>query len=189
MKGTLSLDFASVFRFLVETLQQKRIDFALVGGLALGVSGIARATQDIDLLIAKEDAPKLKALLLSHGYELLYESKDVANFVHPIAGGGRIDFLYAHRTYARTMLEHAEVKPVLGGQYQVKVLRIEDQIGMKVQSSSNDPLRYHQDMADIEALMQVHRCTLDLKRIKVYFELFDRGKDFETLRSRIQDAS
>ena len=127
--------------------------------------------------------------MLSHGYELLHESEDVANFVHPIAGGGRIDFLYAHRTYARAMLEHAQVKPVLGGQHQVKVLRVEDQIGMKVQSSSNDPLRYHQDMADIEALMRAHRDALDLERIKGYFELFDRGAEFETLSRRVQDVS
>ena len=183
------MDFASIFQFLVENLQREKIDFALLGGLALGASGVARATQDIDLLIMTEDAPKLKALLLSHGYELLHESEDVANFVHPVASGGRIDVIYAHRAYAKDMLQNAEIKNAFGSKKQIKILRVEDQIGMKVQSSSNDPLRYHKDMADIEALMQIHWKRLDLKRMKSYFDLFERGADFETLVCRVQNVS
>jgi hypothetical protein len=172
---------------LVEAFDRTQIDAALIGGLALGAVGVGRATQDIDFLIRKEDAPKVRALMQAKGYRLLHESDDVVNYVHALPLGGRVDFLYAHRRYARAMLERAAPQEAFGGQLRVKVVRVEDQIGLKVQSSANDPSRYHQDMADIEALMRAHREGLDYALIGEYFTLFDRTAELNALRQRMDE--
>ena len=61
----------------------------------------------------------------------------------------------------------------------MKVLTVEDQIGLKVQSSSNDPERLHQDMADIELLIKNNYRNLDLNLLREYFSLFERKEEFE----------
>ena len=64
------MDFIVVFKFLVETLKRQKIDFALIGGLALQTAGITRTTRDIDLLILSESAEKIK-LLIKDNYSAL----------------------------------------------------------------------------------------------------------------------
>ncbi|MBI3324135.1 MAG: nucleotidyltransferase [Candidatus Omnitrophica bacterium] len=179
------MEFGTSFRSVLEALQREHIETALIGGLALGAVGVGRATQDMDFLVRKEDAPRLKDLMQALGYALLHESQDVANYVHAVPAAGRVDFLYAHRRYARAMLERAGHHEVFGGTVRIKVIGVEDQIGLKVQSSANDPARYHQDMADIEALMRAHHAGLNEALVREYFELFDRTAEFDALWRRI----
>lgn len=180
------MDFAVVFKFLVETLRREKIDFALIGGFALQAEGVTRTTRDIDLLILSEYSEKIKSIMLKQGYDLIHESEDVLNFIGKKTELGRVDFLLAHRKYTLSMLKRAEAKEVFGGKFKIKVLRPEDLIGLKVQASSNDPQRMTQDMADIEMLMRVNYATFDKELLKEYFDLFDRGKDLESILRRIE---
>ena len=182
------MDFVLVFKFIIETFNREKIDFAIIGGLALQFSGIIRATRDIDLLIFSEDKAKVKDIMLRHRYKLLYESEDVLNFYSNNFQLGKVDFLLAHRKYAVTMLKRAEEKEILEGKFKVKVLTVEDQVGLKVQSSSNDPERLHQDMADIELLIKNNYRNLDLNLLREYFSLFERKEEFEKIIARIDNA-
>jgi len=182
------MDFVLVFKFIIETFNREKIDFAIIGGLALQFSGISRATRDIDLLIFSEDKAKVKDIMLRHRYKLLYESEDVLNFYSNNFQLGKVDFLLAHRKYAVTMLKRAEEKEILEGKFKVNVLTVEDQIGLKVQSSSNDPERLHQDMADIELLIKNNYHDLDLNLLREYFSLFERKEEFEKIIVRIDNA-
>lgn len=182
------MDFALIFKFLVKNLTLKKIDFALVGGFALQAVGITRTTRDIDLLILNENSPTVKDLMLKHGYELLHESEDVLNFTGRKFELGRVDFLLAHRKYSVEMLKRAEEKPIFGGKYKIKVLKIEDQIGLKVQASSNDPERLYQDIADIQKLVKDNYSKLDMNLIREYFSLFDRGKELDGIIKEMKDV-
>jgi hypothetical protein len=64
----------------------------------------------------------------------------------------------------------------------IRVVDASDLIGLKVQSSSNDPSRRHQDLADIERLLAV--AEVDLDRVRDYFRLFDREKELDALLTR-----
>lgn len=55
---------------VVKALDQSGVDYALVGGLAVGVWGAPRATKDIDLLIRPEDAASAKEAIRQVGYQL-----------------------------------------------------------------------------------------------------------------------
>lgn len=66
-------DMMNLFDELVEvvkSLDQSGIDYALVGGLAVGVWGAPRATKDIDLLIRPEDLARAKECVRLVGYQL-----------------------------------------------------------------------------------------------------------------------
>lgn len=182
------MDFILVFRFLLENFGREKIDFALIGGFALQSAGITRTTRDVDLLVLSEDKDKIKNVLLKAGYKLLHESEDVLNFLSDKFELGRVDFLIAHRKYAVSMLKRAEEKEIFGGKFKIKVIKIEDQIGLKVQSSSNDPIRLQQDIADIQFLMKKHYTKLDMKLLREYFQLFNREQDLDKIIKEIKNA-
>jgi len=182
------MDFISTFKFLIEKFNRQNINFALIGGFALQFRGIARSTLDIDFLLLSKDAAKVKELMLKKGYALIHESEDVLNFISDKSDLGRVDFLLAHRKYATAMLSRAEDKEVFGGRFRVKVLRTEDLIGLKVQSSSNDPQRMLQDMADIESLIKNNYPGLDLNTLREYFGLFGRLEELDKILGKIKDA-
>lgn len=182
------MNFVLIFKFLIENLTREKIDFALMGGFAMQAAGVTRTTRDIDLLVLSEDSPKIREIMLAHRYELLYESDDVLNFTGKDFELGRVDFLLAHRKYTLAMLKRAKEEPVLEGKFTIKVLSVEDQIGLKIQASSNNPKRLHQDMADIRMLLENNYPQLDLALIREYFSLFSREKELDTMLKDIKNA-
>jgi hypothetical protein len=182
------MNFEKVLTFLLENFKKYGIRYALMGGFALHAAGYSRATQDIDILILKEDMPKAKKLLLSIGYELLHESEDVINLKGAFKELGQIDFLLAQRSYTRNMLKRAKECDILNGQFKVKVITPEDIIGLKVQASVNDPGRSARDRADIEEILKRHADKLDLKLLREYFSLFNRQDELDELLGKIKNA-
>ena len=174
---------------MIDSFQAEGIDFALIGGLALQAEGLARTTLDIDLLILSQEAEKIKAIMQRGGYELRHESSDVLNFCSKNRDLGRVDFLLAHRKYATAMLKRAKLKEVQAGFFKVRVLAAEDIIGLKVQSSSNDPTRMLQDMADIEQLIKKNYSHLNRELLKEYFRLFEREKELEQIIMKIKNEA
>ena len=182
------MNFVMVLKFIIETFSRENVNFALIGGFALQAAGITRTTRDIDLLILSESSMKIKDIMLKHGYELINESEDVLNFVGKNFDLGRIDFLLAHRKYTLDMLARSEEQSVLDGQFTIKTIRPDDLIGLKVQSSSNDPERYYQDMADIRSILKNNYDKLNMDRVKEYFEMFNREKELREILKGIEDA-
>jgi predicted nucleotidyltransferase len=65
--------------------------------------------------------------------------------------------------------------PVMDGELTVKVLLIEDLIGLKLQALANDPKnRFAIDAADIQRLLKLHRNRLDIGLVREYFRLFEK---------------
>ncbi len=58
------------FTDLTETLNQKKIDYAVCGGLAMTIHGFVRATLDIDLLVLPENLSDAWAVAENLGYDV-----------------------------------------------------------------------------------------------------------------------
>jgi hypothetical protein len=60
------MDFGRIVQFL-QALEKEKVDYVLVGGVALNVHGIARATQDVDIFVRPEpeNVNRLKRALRS----------------------------------------------------------------------------------------------------------------------------
>ena len=182
------MNFLVTFELVLKELQKQDIDFAVIGGLALQQFCVTRTTNDIDFLVLISDKDNLKKIMAGLNYELRHESTDVLNFFSKNSSFDRVDFLIAHRKYALAMLNRAILKEVLGGKFKIKFLKAEDQIGLKVQSSTNDPERYYQDMADIKALIKANYDKLDKILVKEYFSLFNRGLELEKMFKELKSA-
>ena len=182
------MNFEKVLTFLLENFRKYNIRYALMGGFALHAAGYTRATEDLDVLILKEDILKVKKLLLGLGYDIAHESGDVINFAGALRELGQIDFLLAHRSYTKNMLKRARECEILKGQFKVKVIAPEDIIGLKIQASTNDPSRNSRDLADIEEILKRHADKMDLELLREYFLLFNREKELDDLLGRIKNA-
>jgi predicted nucleotidyltransferase len=182
------MDFKLVLSKLLTAFTENNIRYALIGGFALGSWGVARGTVDIDFLVNREDMEKVAVLMHGLGYECRYRTENVTQYESPLQVFGEVDFLHAFRTHSLGMLERAEEKPLFNGSVSVKVLKIEDLIGLKAQAIVNNRNRSPLDMADIEALMSVSRAGMDWRLIEEYFALFRLDELFEELRRKYGDT-
>lgn len=175
--------FASFLR-LEAALTRLGIRHALIGGFALAAHRVTRGTADVDFLIDAEQEPDVHAYMVSEHFEVLLRTENVSNYLR--APAERVDFLHAKRSYTHEMLTVAEQIPL--GEQIVRVVKIEDLIGLKVQSSSNDPRRHAHDMADIRSLMEIKNNPIDLPRVRTYFALFGREAELDELLHSISTS-
>jgi hypothetical protein len=177
------MDLRSTLLEIHAALDAEGIAHALIGGLALAAHGAGRATVDLDFLADGDRCDDVDRIVRTLGYERLHRTADVANYVSSDPARGRVGFLFARRAIGRAMLARAALLVVLDTT--VHVADAADLIGLKVQSSSNDPRRRSQDLADVEKLLRTGE--VDLERVREYFRLFDREKELDALLSLVED--
>ena len=85
------LDLVDELRKLVAGLNEHEIDYALCGGMAMGVYGIARTTIDIDLLIRSESLNEVFAIAKALGYNIRGKDLSLANGSIEIRRVSKID--------------------------------------------------------------------------------------------------
>lgn len=169
------LDLRKSLTTVDSVLTKAGIDHALIGGFALAVYGVNRATIDIDFLADGSHRDEIIQLLNASGFVLNFSTPEVLQF----AGLGFVDVLLANRPLSLQMLKEA----IVSSDLTVRVVRAEDLIGLKIQAIVNDPTREHQDKADIQSLLALQP-ALDWSRIKKYADLFSFGDEIERLKPK-----
>ena len=182
------MDFEFVLRKVIPEFEKENIRYALIGGFALGLLGIPRATMDLDFLVQKDDLENLDKILTTIGYKLYFRSENVSHYRGENSELGSLDFIHAFRKVSLSMLKNAHNRKILGGEVQVKVLQAEDIIGLKIQAIANDSVRKLRELADIEALMNIYRQELDWDRLKEYFLLFEMEKEFKYFKEKFYNV-
>jgi hypothetical protein len=182
------MDFKLVLKNLLTAFSERNINYALMGGFAMGAWRVPRGTVDIDFLVDREDMEKVDAVMKGLGYECRYRSENVSQYISPLSVFGEVDFLHAFRTPSLAMLERAIVLRMFDGSISVRVLMMEDLIGLKVQAIANDKKRKAGDLADIESLMEARGDELDWSLVREYFSLFSMNDIFDELRSKYGKA-
>lgn len=178
------MNFRTVTEKLLAYFNEQQIQYALIGGYAVGLWGVARGTVDMDFLVRRDDLEKLDQIMAALGYELLYRSENVSQYTASQALFGEIDFLHAFRAPTLRMLERAGEKTIFSEALSVRVLQPEDLIGLKIQAIANNEHREPTDMYDIEELMRLHGDSLDWQLIEEYCGIFDRQDLFIKLKDK-----
>lgn len=164
---------------LKKDLDSEQIECALIGGLAVGYLGYQRFTNDIDLLVHEDDKEKLKTLLLKKGYSIFSENEEFIQF----QGQCPIDIQIARRPLSKQMLLDARTLPKL----EIKCLRAEDIIGLKIQAYATNSKREFKEKADIQALIEKNFANIDWSRIKQYADLFNKWDEILTIKLKVQN--
>jgi len=142
------MNFKLVLEKLLTAFRNQNIRYALIGGFALGAWGVPRGTVDIDFLVHCGDMEKVDTIMGGLGYECRYRTENVSQYVSLLQVFGEVDFLHAFRTLSLRMLDRAEDRKMFRESLSVKVLKIEDLIGFKVQTIANNESRAGTDMAE-----------------------------------------
>jgi len=170
------MNLKETLKTLIAMFNEQKVDFVLSGGLALSTMNVFRFTKDIDFLIFEESREKVHEIMMRLGYELQdFSSDEIRSYLSPLKVFGQVDFLLAKRKYTRAMMRRALKKDVFNGLFQVKTVRIEDLMGLKIQAIVNDPEnRYLIDAPDIQRLLSIHRDHIDMEVVREYFKIFDK---------------
>jgi predicted nucleotidyltransferase len=177
------MEIEKVLKKLLKEFEKENISYGLIGGFAIGIYGIIRATMDIDFLISQKDVQKVIDITKEMGYRIFNRSDYVLQVKHKKTDFGNIDFLIARGESGKDMLDKC-VKKKIFDNYRKKVLRLEDIIGLKIQSYKNNPKRYIKENYDIEWIMEENGKKLDWEKIKKYYVLFNDRERYLQLRER-----
>jgi hypothetical protein len=158
--GALSPTLIEAAEKLRVAFEQGRIQYALIGGLGVGVRSRPRATKDIDVLLAvpQIQLPSLLDKLSENGFSI-DQREVIEGFVqHHMTAfdyrGVRIDWLKPLVPAYQHVLERAE--PTVVFDEPMRVAKAEGLILLKLMASRP------QDLADIAALLASNRGQLDL---------------------------
>lgn len=186
-EGFGRMDYKTVLRSIIKEFEANNVHYALIGGFALGLWGVIRATMDLDFLAARDDMGRIDAIVSALGYKSFYRTENLTQYRAENEVYGELDFLHAFRSHSMGMLKRAGTKQVFGGEIVLKVLLPEDLIGLKVQAMVNDPRRRAVDMSDIESLIDLHEKSMDWPLVEEYFSMFGMADVVKEIRGRHED--
>lgn len=169
---------------IAHTLNDQKVEYALIGGLGVSLRGTLRTTRDIDLLI---DVPQIKLpsvleALRAQGFQF-----DVAQAIRQWSqdhlldmrcGQIRVDWLKAVVPVFQTILSRAKWETV--GNWQ---LRVADAEGLLILKLIAFPPR---DQEDIQGILAANPGSLDLDWVRREWAGLsgldeNRAKQFETM--------
>jgi len=170
------MDFQLVFEKVISSFEKEELHYGLIGGFALGVMGILRATMDLDFLLLVDDLDKADKILTGCMYSCVHRSPHLSQYTSGLKPLGSIDILHASKTISKEMLSRVERFRVFS-KYMIPVLSPEDIIGLKVQAITNDAQREAADIYDMRLLLEYQlqrKRLIDWELLDEYFSLFDK---------------
>lgn len=173
------MDLRHVVDTVAAFLDGRQRRYALAGALALHVYGLARATQDVDIVVERAAQSELVAFMEALGYETLHVSEGYSNHLHAALALGRVDFIYVDAATGHALFDGC-ARTVTLGERAVPVPRPEHLAAMKVHAIKNDPSRALRDLADVQHLLGVP--GVDRGEVRGYFEragLVERYREIE----------
>lgn len=153
---------------MLEFFVSRRVDYVLIGGVAMHTYGLGRATQDVDFAVNGADQEMIIGHLEAIGFTTVQRSSGFSNHAHEL-DGVRVDFLYVTGPTAAELFANAQVTSDLH-MPAVRVASAEHMVAMKVFACRNDPSRKLRDLADIREL--IVRGYLHRDAARLYFERY-----------------
>ncbi|HSW55630.1 MAG TPA: nucleotidyl transferase AbiEii/AbiGii toxin family protein [Ignavibacteriaceae bacterium] len=153
--NSLANDSSDVIQLFLDELKKLKIDYCVIGGLAVNAYAEPVASLDIDLVLAVDDIERLlKQISVPVGGFSVSKFTNSINLQHPDS-----DLRIQIQTDERyqSFIKNSSVKNVLG--YQMKVASIENLLMGKIWAYSDEERRKskrQKDLADIMRLVETH---------------------------------
>lgn len=149
---------------LLERLAAEGIDYALLGGLALGEHGYPRLTQDIDLLLSRAGLARFQERLVGRGYRPIFEGAQKT--FRDSETGVRIEIItageYPGDGRPKSVVFPDPAEPGVAVDIEgLRVIALEKLIELKLASGQSAPHR-RRDLADVQDLIRARDLPADL---------------------------
>lgn len=174
-----------VFETVSKKLPQAGVDFLMIGGHAVNYYGYARATMDVDFMIAAEDVSTVRLVMKEAGFTNISEGETVIFFSLPDSPV-RVDFLPVDSETSKELLSKAA--SVEYGGVALTLPCLTDLLAMKLFAlKSGSPRRKERDMADVVYLAVENQMTPE--DLKPLCDRFATDRIYEELSARIREMT
>lgn len=180
-QGTLN----EVLRKITKDLENKGIDYNLIGAVALNQHGYRRFTEDIDLLLTKEGLEKFQKELVGLGYRPAFEGATKKfrtteeNVTVEIITEG--EFPGDGKPKPVVFPNPSESETEIDG---IKTLSLEKLVELKLASGMTAPHRL-KDLADVQEVIKIKGLTADFaKKLNPFVH-----EKFLELQKAVEDAN
>lgn len=180
----MKADFETILNHLVPLLNKRQVKYALIGGLAVAKHGYPRATEDIDFLVDKTQLDRFDAAAQEYGYVLRHRTESVSFF--DLFGEGvkpLMDALHAAGEHSLAMLDRVQDVELTKG-VRIRIVAVEDLIGLKLYAIHHKESRRAKDWDDIEKLVALHHETMNWDLVENYFKMFNMDDEWTTVRAK-----
>jgi hypothetical protein len=164
--------FNPVLARLLSGLEKKQIRHAFIGGQTLGMLGFSRPNSCMELLVSRDDMEKLDLLLKDIGYERTQHGAGSSRYALSGEVNYELDVVHPAGDVVLEMIGRTGEKQLIGGLAEIRVLRLEDIIGLKLQMIKNDPGTESRYMADIKSLASIYGKVMDWPLVEKHAEMF-----------------
>jgi hypothetical protein len=152
---------SDIIQLFLDQLANMKIDYCVIGGLAVNAYAEPLASLDLDLVLAIEDVERLlKTISKPQGEFTVIKFPHSINLTHPDSDL-RIQ-IQTDESY-QSFIKNSSVKNVLG--YQMKVASLENLLKGKIWAYSDEERRKskrQKDLADIMRLVETYPHLYDL---------------------------
>jgi hypothetical protein len=146
---------------IAHLLTEMKVDYAIAGALCLAAHGVVRATEDVDVLIAREGLERFKETWLGRGY---VDVRPGGKAVRDTVNGVKVDFLIEGdypgdgRPKPVRFPSPAKAGTAAG---RMRIVDLKHFVEMKLASGMTAPHRL-QDLADVLRLISVAKLPREL---------------------------
>jgi predicted nucleotidyltransferase len=185
MRGQSEPPYSEVLRALDQAFRQVEVDFAIIGGVALGLLTRPRYTKDVDALVVLDIArvDEIAANLFMHGFApLFHDAVDFARQSRVLAlshqpTGVRTDIIFGCLPLEVEVIARSVAHDL--GDYSISLATAEDLVILKSIAHRD------QDLTDIRKLAEYYP-GLDRTRIKIWIEQYAELLETPELWSEIE---
>jgi predicted nucleotidyltransferase len=183
----MKMDFQFALNQILSELDKNQIEYGLIGGFALGILGVNRATSDIDILIKNSEKEIVRELMGKLNYDSIFTSNSFSLFQSPLKLLGEIDFLHPDSNTISEILLRKSLYSLFDSNLKAYVIHPEDLIILKLQAIKLDNSRKEKDESDILYLLNLYSKEIDIERILHFSKKMDMESYFISLNGKVQN--
>jgi predicted nucleotidyltransferase len=148
--------------------RNRKLDFLVIGGLAVNLYGYSRDTADLDLLIQQKFREQWLALFASLNYSVEKENGAFIQLSPPKEAAWPVDLMMVQELTFHPMLKNGKTVEMYGER--VLIPGLEHLIALKLHALKHTHLgRYLKDFLDIENLIRINHIDLRSDSVRQLF--------------------
>ena len=160
---------------------EQNLPFLLIGGYAVMAHGYIRTTEDVDLLVRKNQAAEWRKIIEDLGFPVFSTNENFMQFSPAPDINLKLDLMFARDETFDLMLAEAKLTTTSG--LTAKVVSLPHLFALKCHAFRSKPHRALKDIVDVVELVKINR--LDLNEPSLRNTLIEHGgQDFYELLKR-----
>lgn len=157
-----------LFQQISSEAKKRKLEFLVIGGLAVNFHGYSRDTADLDILIHRDAREQWLSLFSELGYSLHKEEGAFIQLSPPKRGEWPVDLMMVREATFRPMLNYGREVEMYGMRLLIPTL--EHLIALKLHALKHTHAgRFLKDFLDVENLIRVNKVDLRSNSVRQLF--------------------